>query len=105
MRIDGRIEKRFPTAVPVYVVSSNGPRTVDRALTENVSPHGVRLITGQPWQPDESLLITPPTGEFQVQGRVVYCRPLPNGRFSVGLEFRGRPINWAEWPRGYLPAF
>ncbi len=100
MRFDGRIEKRVPTAVPVYVASLNGPRATERTLTENVSPRGAQLVTKQPWQPDEKALITSPTGEFQLPARVVYCLPLPNGRFCVGLEFRGRSVNWQNGPWG-----
>ncbi len=96
---DGRIEKRVPTAVPVYVVSLSGSRAAERTLTENVSPHGARLTTKQPWQPDEKALITSPTGEFQLQARVVYCLPL-NGCFCVGLEFQGRSVNWQNGPSG-----
>ena len=42
---DGRIEKRLPTLVPVYLASLEEPRARERTLTENVSPHGARVIS------------------------------------------------------------
>ena len=61
---DGRIEKRLPTSVPVYLASIGEPRARERTLTENVSPHGVRVISKRPWQSGEGSLITLLTGGF-----------------------------------------
>jgi hypothetical protein len=55
---DGRIEKRVPTSVPVYLVSLEDSRTRERTLTENVSPQGVRVISKRSWRPGEESLIT-----------------------------------------------
>ena len=60
---DGRIEKRVPTSVPVYLVSLEDSRTRERTLTENVSPQGVRVISKRSWRPGEESLITPPNRE------------------------------------------
>lgn len=87
-------------ALPVYLESVGEPPAFENTLTENVSPHGARVITKRAWQPDEESLIIELTSEFRLPARVVYCRPLPNGRFSVGLEFRGRSVDWVKWPRG-----
>lgn len=100
MRFDGRIERRVPTAVPVYVSSLNRPGDGERALTENVSPHGARLITKQPLRPNDNALITLRTGPLQLPARVVYCLPLPNARFCVGLEFQGDSVNWKDGASG-----
>jgi len=100
MRSFGRFEKRVAMAVPVYLGSLGEPRPFERALTENVSPHGARVSTERLWQLDEEPLITPLANKIQLSARVVYCRPLTNGRFSVGLEFRERSVDWAKWPRG-----
>jgi len=35
---DGRIEKRLPTSVPVYLASLDEPRARERALTEMSVP-------------------------------------------------------------------
>jgi len=93
---DGRIEKRLPTPVPVYLAPLEDPRTRERTLTENVSPHGARVISKRSWQPDEESLITPLTGEFPQVGRVVYCSPLTGHRFCLGMEFPDRAVNWGD---------
>jgi hypothetical protein len=94
MRLDGRIEKRISMGIPVYLGSLKKPRTAERVLTENVSPHGARVVTKLRWQAGEDLWITPLSGQFQLTAQVTYCQPLANGEFCVGLDFRGCPVNW-----------
>jgi len=93
--MNGRIEKRFPTSVPVYLASLEGPQASERTRTENVSPHGARVISKWSWQFGEESIITPLTGEFPRIGRVVYCLPKTGG-FSVGVEFPDRTVKWRE---------
>ena len=87
-------------AIPVYVASTKEPRATEKTLTQNVSPHGARVVTQRLWQPGEEPLITPLTGEFPQPARVVYCQPSTNGGFCVGLEFPGRSVKWGGWPSG-----
>jgi len=98
--LDGRIEKRLPTSVPVYLASLEEPRSRERTLTENVSPHGVRVISQRLWQSGEESLITPLTGEFPQVGRVIYCLPKARDRFCVGVEFSDRTVKWGEHSSG-----
>ena len=91
---DGRIEKRLPTSVPVYLASIGEPRARERTLTENVSPHGVRVISKRPWQSGEGSLITPLTGKFPQVGRVIYCLPKVGDCFCLGVEFPDRTVKW-----------
>jgi hypothetical protein len=93
---DGRIEKRLPTSVPVYLVSLEDSRTRERTLTENVSPHGARVISKRHWLPGEESLITPLIGEFPQVGRVIYCLPKAKDRFCLGMEFLDRAVDWGE---------
>ena len=93
---DGRIEKRLPTLVPVYLASVEEPRSRERTLTENVSPHGARVISQRFWQSGEESLITPLTGEFRQVGRVIYCLPTARDRFSLGVEFLTHNVRWGE---------
>jgi hypothetical protein len=83
----GRIEKRLPASVPVYLTSLEEPRSRERTLAENVSPHGVRLISKRSWRPGEESLITPLTGDFPRVGTVIYCVPKTADYFYVGVEF------------------
>jgi hypothetical protein len=97
MAFDGRLEKRIPIAVSVYLASAREPRSGEKTLTENVSLHGARVVTKGPWQPGEQSLITSLTGEFAGRpATVVYSQPLADGRFCVGLEFPGCAVNWGE---------
>ena len=97
-RFDGRIERRVPTGVPVYLASLDQPRNRERTETENISPHGARLVSKRLWRPGEQPLMTPLTGEVPQPARVVYCHPRANGGFCVGVEFAGRTIKWEGWP-------
>jgi len=91
---DGRIEKRLPTSVPVYLASLDEPRARERALTENVSPHGARVVSQRSWRSGEESLIAPLTGEFPQVGRVIYCLPTARQRFCLGVEFPSRAVKW-----------
>src|SRR6266478_1564171 len=93
---DGRIEKRLPTSVPIYIASLGEPRARERTLTENVSPHGARVISKRSWQSSEKALITPLTGGFPQVGRVIYCFPKTGDRFCLGVEFPDRTVKWDE---------
>src|SRR6267154_298126 len=96
---DGRIEKRLHTSIPVYLASPRDP-VGERTLTENVSPHGARIISKSFWRPGEEPLITPLTGdkksaEFPQVGTVIYCMSAGD-RFCVGVEFPTRTVKWGE---------
>jgi hypothetical protein len=93
---NGRIEKRFPTAVPVYLASLEEPRARERTLAENVSPHGARLISKRSWRPGEESLVTPLAEESPQVARVIYCLPKTADRFYLGVEFRDRTAKWHD---------
>ena len=90
---DGRLEKRLATSVPVYLASLADPRDRERTVTENVSPHGARVISKRSWRSGEQVFITPLTGEFPQVGNVIYCMPVGE-RFCVGVEFPTRAVKW-----------
>jgi len=96
---DGRIEKRLPESVPVYLTSLREPRSCEQTTTENVSPHGARTISKRSWRSGEQALIGPLTGEAPQVGRVVYCEQKTEGRFCLGLEFLARSVNWGNHTR------
>jgi hypothetical protein len=96
---DGRIEKRLPVSVPVYLASMEEPRARERTLAENVSPHGVRLISKRSWRPGEESLITPLAGDFPRIGTVIYCVPKSEEYFYVGVEFPDRTVKWDDHSR------
>jgi hypothetical protein len=94
MRLDGRNEKRVTMAVPVCLVTAETLLVADQAMTVNVSPHGARVITRRRWQPKEQPRLASSSGELQTQAKVVYCEPLTNGHFCVGLQFLSVILDW-----------
>jgi hypothetical protein len=64
-------------------------RARERTVTEDVSPHGARVLTKRCWQPSEVPLVTPLMGEFPKHARVVYGDPQPKGGYCVGIQFEG----------------
>jgi hypothetical protein len=100
MNFDGRIEKRDPIEVQMYIESLNERRVAEKTVAADISAHGAQVATQWRWQAGEQALVAPLKGETQLPARVVYCRVRADGTFCVGLHFRGRAIDWDEWPRG-----
>jgi len=96
MPLDGRIEKRVPMAVPVDLVIAEEMLVTERVLTVNVSPHGARVVTKRRWRAEEQPWLASLTGYFRLQGSVVYCQPMTNEDFCVGLKFRASLIDWGD---------
>jgi hypothetical protein len=94
--LDGRMEKRIPMAVPVDLLIAEETLVAERVVTANVSPHGARVVTKRRWRAEEQPWLASLTSYFRLQGSVVYCQPLANGDFCVGLKFRASFINWGD---------
>jgi PilZ domain-containing protein len=94
MRLDGRNEKRVPMAVPVCLVVTEKLLVADQAMTVNVSPHGARVLTKRRWQPEEQPRLASSSGEPRTQAKIVYCEPLTDGHFCVGLQFLSPITDW-----------
>ena len=93
---DGRIEKRQSMSVPVYLGALEDPRAPERTLTENVSAHGARMLSKRPWRPGDESIVTPLSGEFSLIARVIYCSPVTEHCFRLGMEFPDGAVNWGE---------
>ena len=96
MTLDGRIEKRVRMAVPVDLVIAEEMLVAERVVTVNVSPHGARVVTKRRWRAEEQPWLASLRSYFRLQGSVVYCQPLTNGDFCVGLRFRASFIDWGD---------
>jgi hypothetical protein len=96
IRLEGRIEKRVPMAVPVDLVIAGEILVAERMVTVNVSPHGARVVTKRRWRPEEQPWLASLTSYVRLRGSVVYCQPLTNGDFCVGLKFRTSFIDWGD---------
>jgi hypothetical protein len=93
-RSDGRSERRIPQKLTAELWHLDESRLKERALTENVSPHGARVTTGRPWQPGSRVLITFPEGDVLAQGRIVYCQRVESGEFCLGIELPEQVQRW-----------
>jgi PilZ domain-containing protein len=94
MPLDGRTEKRAPMAMAMNLANAEDQLVTEKVLTENVSPHGARVVTKRRWQPGEQARLVRLTGESGLPARVVYCQRLRDGLFCLGLEFRARSVKW-----------
>ena len=97
----GRLEKRIALVVPVQISSLTNPAETERTTTENVCSLGIRILTQRSRDSNERLMIRSVAGDLRTAARVIYCQRLPDGRFGVGLQVQGRPINWPKgWAAG-----
>ena len=81
----GRSEKRTPVELAVVLSRSNEKPFREKALTENVSSHGLRAITKQMWRPGTRVMASFNGEAVPGPARVVYCQRLANKKFAVGL--------------------
>lgn len=94
----GRLKKRVRLSVPVVISSPEDPSTGERTSTENVCPTGARLLTKHAKRLNERLMIRSLVDDLRRLGRVIYCQPLRNGRFGVGVEFENMSSNEPRKP-------
>ena len=90
----GRIEKRIRLKVSVQISSLKDPDATERTTTENVCSLGVRILSQRFRASNERLMISSFVSDLRTLAQVVYCQRLPDGRFGVGLQLQGQPINW-----------
>lgn len=84
-----RAEKRVDIKLTAMLIGTHGKLGVEKAITENVSSRGVRVISTSEWFIDDTILVALPAGHFTSAARVAYCDALGPGRFGTGLEFVG----------------
>jgi hypothetical protein len=92
----GRNEKRTPKAVYVEILRLDEPQPVKRAVTENVSPRGVRILTEYDCPPGKQVVVTAPEEGVRSLARVVYCEPVESSKFAVGLQLVLRVEEWGK---------
>ena len=92
----GRYEPRTARVVTVELLRLDESQRKEEAVTENVSAHGVRVVTELMCVPGNRVLFTSPQEGVKSLARVVYCEPAGNGRFAVGLQLVIRVEEWAK---------
>jgi hypothetical protein len=89
-----RVENRKALKVTVDLSSVDGRVPAREGITENVSSHGARVVLSQELPRDLRLNIRSMLGSLKSRARVVYCHPLGNGLFAVGLELFATVGDW-----------
>jgi hypothetical protein len=87
-----RTENRMDMKVTALLIGRHGLLGVERAVTENVSSRGVRVISPIEWDVDDTILVSLPAGHYTSAARVAYCDASGNGRYVAGLEFVGSDV-------------
>ena len=90
-----RLEDRIPLTVRVDLCNLDFRQRACEGLTENVSTHGVRVVSSRPWKRDERLNLRSFPGDFRARARVVYCKPLGTSEFAIGLQLLAAAGNWS----------
>ena len=92
--IADRLEERIPLTVRVDLCSLDVRRRAHEGLTENVSTHGARVVSGNPWKRNDRLNLWCLPGDFRARARVVYCEPLGSNSFAIGLQLLASAGQW-----------
>jgi hypothetical protein len=94
MDISKRAEDRMPMKVTVDLSSLDIRTPAQEGVTENISPRGARVLTNKPWKPDDRLNVRSLVGNFRSRARVVYCVPVDEQLFAIGLQLFAAAGNW-----------
>jgi len=89
-----RLETRIPTRVGLELSGPDEPPIYEITFTENVSPHGARVLSKRRWSPNDSVLVKLPQEGRPSRARITYCQPLTGDGFATGLQF---PFLVYEW--------
>jgi len=91
-----RLEERIPLKVRVDLCNLDVRQPTQEGLTENVSTHGVRVVSSNPWKRNERLNLWCMPGDFRARARVVYCEPLGLNSFAIGLQLLASAGEWKK---------
>ena len=91
-----RKEERNSEKLQVLLGSTADPLAIESASTENVSSHGLRVLTERPRNQEVILIILSSEREFWARARVVYCQALADNTFAIGLELLARAGTWSQ---------
>jgi PilZ domain len=89
-----RLEERIPLTVRVDLCSLDVRYRAQEGLTENVSTHGARVVSSNPWKLNARLNLWSLPGDFRARARVVYCKPLGVDSFAIGLQLLAAAGEW-----------
>ncbi len=90
-----RTEIRTPMKVLVELCSFENV-TYEFAYTVDVSSHGARVLTKNPWQSNQQLTVRSVQGNLYSHARVAYCQSVDDRSFAIGVELRQPTADWTE---------
>jgi hypothetical protein len=88
-----RTESRIPNKMLVELHSLENA-AYEITSTVNVSLHGARVLTKVPWAPNQAVSVRSVPGNFHSRAHIVYCKPLPDNSFFIGLELLQPDGDW-----------
>lgn len=62
--------------------------------TVEVSLHGARVLTKAPWTASQNLSVRSIQGSLFSRARIIYCKPLLDSSFHIGLELLHPTGDW-----------
>lgn len=91
----GRYERRMAKAEAVELLRlGESPIPRVKAITENVSSTGARVITSATCAPGELVRLEATAERLNLPAQVVYSQKLEESKFAVGLLFDVRVDKW-----------
>ncbi len=90
----GRSEKRSAAALAVMLTSSDPAFPTELTLTENISSRGARVVAKGLWRVNDSLVIKSLEGDLYSEARIIYCQPIREDIYAIGLELIAPIGNW-----------
>jgi hypothetical protein len=89
-----RLETRIQTRVGLELSGPDEPLNYEITFTENVSPHGARVLSKRCWSPNDNVLVKLPQESLPAHARITYCEPLREDEFATGLQFSLLVFDW-----------
>ena len=93
---NGRSDRRITKEAVVELARPDASQLREMAIAQNVSARGMRVATEDVWLPGDAVLLSSPECGVRTQARVVYCQPVENNRFAVGLELLASLGEWTK---------
>jgi hypothetical protein len=88
-----RTESRIPEKMLVELYSVENA-THEITSTINVSLHGARVLAKAAWAPNQDVSVRSVPGNLYSRAHIVYCKPLPDQSYSIGLQLLQPTENW-----------
>jgi hypothetical protein len=89
-----RTDIRTPMKVTVDLSSLDIRTPAQEGVTVNISARGARVVTSRPWKPNDRLNVRSLLGNFRSRARVVYCEPVDDHSFAIGLQLFAAAGSW-----------